>query len=160
MNAITLWYRNLNDREQRLVLLGAIAAAVLLVLAVLLPLDSNLSRANSRVTRKQADLAWMQTAAPALAAAGPAIKAPATQGSLIVVVTSSARESDLGSTLTSTEPSGQGALRVRLDRAPFDNLVTWLSRLSQQNGIRVESATIDAAGAPGLVNASVVLRTN
>jgi len=65
----------------------------------------------------------------------------------------------LGSALNSSEPGGPGALRVRLDKAPFDTLVVWLARLSQQNGIRVESGNIDAAGAPGLVNAGLVLRT-
>jgi type II secretory pathway component PulM len=48
---------------------------------------------------------------------------------------------------------------VRLDKAPFDTLVAWLGRLAQQNGIRVESGNIDAAGAPGLVSAGLVLRT-
>jgi type II secretory pathway component PulM len=47
---------------------------------------------------------------------------------------------------------------VRLDKASFDALVGWLARLAEQNGIRVESATVDAAGAPGLVSASLVLR--
>jgi type II secretory pathway component PulM len=37
--------------------------------------------------------------------------------------------------------------------------VQWLARLSQQNGIHVESGNIDAAGPPGLVNAGIVLRT-
>ena len=159
MNAITAWYQAQNSREQRMVLFGAVAAALLLVLAVFMPLDRNVSRTHTRVARKQADLAWMQAAAPALAAAGPAIAAPTSQGALIVVVASSARESGLGNALSSTEPNGQGALRVRLDRAPFDGMVTWLYRLSQQNGIHVDSASIDAANAPGLVNASLVLRT-
>jgi type II secretory pathway component PulM len=38
-------------------------------------------------------------------------------------------------------------------------LVAWLARLAQQNGVEVDSDTIDGAGAPGLVNAAVVLRS-
>jgi len=75
------------------------------------------------------------------------------------LIDSSARESGLGSALNSTEPGGPGALRVRLDRASFDTLVSWLAKLSQQNGVHVQSATIDAAGPPGLVNAGIELRT-
>jgi type II secretory pathway component PulM len=32
-----------------------------------------------------------------------------------------------------------------------------LARLSQQNGVRIDSASIDTAGTPGLVNAAIVL---
>ena len=69
--------------------------------------------------------------------------------SLLVIVDRSARESGLGNALAGSEPSGPGALSVRLQKASFDALITWLGRLAQQNGIRVDSASIDSAGAPG-----------
>jgi len=50
-------------------------------------------------------------------------------------------------------------LSVRLEKASFDALIAWLARLSQQNGIRVDTATIENGGAPGIVNAAVVLHT-
>jgi len=159
MNAILDWYHALNSREQRMVLFGSIAAAVIVLLGVFLPLEHNVSRARARVAHKQDDLAFIQAAVPQLAGAGATINAPTTQGALIVTVTSSAHEAGLGRSLSSTEPNGQGGLRVRLDRAPFDSMVTWLYRLSQQNGIHVESASVDAAGTPGLVNAGLVLRS-
>ena len=49
---------------------------------------------------------------------------------------------------------------MRLQKAPFDALIPWLARLSQQNGIRVDTASIETAGSPGLVNASLVLHTD
>jgi type II secretory pathway component PulM len=71
----------------------------------------------------------------------------------------SARESGLASALAGSEPGTNGALSVRLQKAPFDTLVQWLARLALQNGIVVESATVESAGAPGLVNAAVVLHS-
>ena len=56
-------------------------------------------------------------------------------------------------------PSGVGNLSVQLEKAPFDSLVGWLARLSQQNGVQIESANIDSAGSPGLVDASLVLKS-
>jgi len=149
----------LSERERRLVTIGGVAAVVLLLLGVLLPLDRSVSRAEERVGQKQADLAWMQSVTPELANAGPVTARPATQDSLIVVVDRSAREAGLGGSLTSSEPNGPGGLRVRLEKAPFDILIGWVARLSEQHGVRVESATIDNAGAPGIVNAGLVLRT-
>ena len=159
MDSLVAWYQAQSQRDQRIAAAGAAVVLILLIFAVFVPLDSSVSRAHARVQHKASDLAWMRTVAPQLAAAGTALPTPTSQRSLIVVIDSSARESGLGGALNSSEPSGPGSLRVRLDRAPFDTLVTWLARLSQQNGIHVESATIDAAGAPGLVNAGIVLRT-
>jgi len=75
-----------------------------------------------------------------------------------VLVDRSARESGLAQSLTGSQPSGDGGLRVQLEKAPFNAMVTWLARLAQTNGVRVESASVDMAGEPGLVNAGVVLR--
>ena len=150
---------SLSERERRMAVIGGGVAVALLLVAVLLPLNRSVSRANERVGRKQVDLAWMRSVSPELSGASATIAQPATQDSLLVVVDRVARESGLGTALTSSEPSGPGGLRVRLDNAPFDTLVGWLARLADQHGIRVEAASIDGAGEPGLVNAAVVLHT-
>jgi type II secretory pathway component PulM len=150
---------SLNEHERRMVMLGGAIAAVLLVVAVILPLDRSVTKAHERVGRKQSDLAWMRSVGPSLAGVGPMGAQPATQESLLVLVDRAARESGLGTSLTSSEPSGAGGLRVRLEKAPFDILVGWLARLADQNGVQVEAASIDKAGEAGLVNAAIVLRT-
>jgi general secretion pathway protein M len=152
------WYANLAERERRMVTLGAVGAAVLLVLAVVLPLNRGISQARERIAGKQGDLAYIQSAVPHLAAAGPGSGAVATAESLVVLVDGSARESGIGKSLSSSQPTPDKGLRVRLDRVPFDALVAWLARLSQSHGVRVESAEIETAGEVGVVNAGLVLK--
>jgi general secretion pathway protein M len=148
---------SMSERELRMVKIGAVLAVALLIFGVIVPLDRSVSHAHARVGKKQADLVWMRGVAPELAAAGPP---PAASGeSLLVIVDRSARESGLASSLAGSEPSGPGGLSVRLEKASFDTLIAWLARLSDQNGIRVDTATIENAGAPGIVNAAVVLHT-
>ena len=148
---------SLSARDRRTLLVGAAIALILLLLAVILPLDHSVSRLHDEVTHKQADLVWMRSVAPEIAASGPVRN---TSGeSLIVIVDQSARESGLGAALAGSQPSGRGNLSVQLEKAPFDALVGWLARLSQQNGVQIESATIDSAGEPGTVNASLVLQS-
>jgi type II secretory pathway component PulM len=151
-------YDNLAERERRIVRLGGIASIVLLVLAIVLPLNRNISQARQRVAAKQVDLAFIQNAVPQLAAAGPGIGAAATGESLVVLIDSSARESGLGKSLSSSQPTPDKGLRVRFERVAFDGLVAWLARLSQSHGVRVESAEIESAGEAGLVNAGLVLK--
>ena len=149
---------SLSERDRRTLLIGGVIA-VLLLLYVVIQLDSSVSSAHKRIVKKQTDLAWMRTAAPELAATG-GVHIGTNGQSLLVLVDSSARESGLASALAGSDPAGPGGLSVRLQKAPFDALIPWLARLSQQNGIRVDTASIETAGSPGLVNASLVLHTD
>ena len=152
------WYANLAERERRVVTLGAIAATVLLLLAIVLPLNRNITQARQRITTKQSDLVFIQGAVGQIAGAGPGIGSAATGESLVVLIDSSARESGLGKSLSSSQPTGDKGLRVRLDNVAFDALVAWLARLSQSHGVRVDSAEIESSGDAGLVNAGLVLK--
>lgn len=154
---IRAWFADLNARERKLVYATAALLAVALVYLVLvLPFTSTNRKLSARVEQKTADLAWMRQAAPqAIAAAGIAHSGGSGE-SLVVIVDRTAREAGLGASLRDQSPDGKAGLRLRLEGAPFDTLVTWLASLQQQHGVGVDVAMIDAAG-PGLVNATLAL---
>jgi type II secretory pathway component PulM len=77
---------------------------------------------------------------------------------LVALVDRTARDGGIGKSLVGSQPSGNGGLNVRFEQASFDALVAWLSQLGERYGVHAESATIDAAGMPGIVNATLVLR--
>ena len=146
---------NLSSRERRTLAFGGVIAAVLFVLAVVLPLERHVAQLRRDVARRTTELTWMRRIAPELAAA------PVRRGStlpLIVLIDQSARQSGLGSALTGSTPSGPSGLNLQLQRAPFDRMVGWLARLHQDDGVEVTGARIQASGAPGLVNASLDLK--
>lgn len=157
LDALRSWYEAQSPRDQLVLRWGAAAVAVILLVAVLLPLQRSLVQARRQVATQQADLQWMRAMAPTLAAAGPGPAAAPAAESLVVLIDRSAGESGLGQALTGSQPSG-GATRVQLENADFNQLVGWLSRLSSQHGVRVESATVTGNAAPGIVNATVLLR--
>jgi general secretion pathway protein M len=150
-------FARLPQRERRLLLIGAVAALGILIFGIIVPLDHAVSRERAKLAQKRADLAWMQSVAPEIAAS--AAPPSATGESLLVIIDRSARESGLASAMAGSEPGGANTLSIRLEKAPFDSLIGWLARLSQQNGVLVDSATIEKAGAPGLVNAAIVLHS-
>ena len=75
----------------------------------------------------------------------------------MVIIDRTARASGLGRHLKRNQPDGNGALRLRLEDAPFDNLVSWLAELETQHGVRVNTASFDRAGGTGRVNCSLRL---
>ncbi len=159
MNAVREWFLGLAARERLFVLAGACAVAFSVILLLLLPLNRAASAAQQRVVDKQRDLAWLQAVAPQVASAAPASSAAGeTNESLVVLADRVAQATGIARSLTGSQPSGNGGLRVRLEKAPFDALATWLGQLSQQYGVGVETASVDALPAPGLVNATIVLR--
>lgn len=151
------WLDNLSARERNLVYgAGGLLAVALLYLVVVMPFQVSGKKMTARVQQKSADLAWMQAAAPqAMAAAGAAQQSGGE--SLVVLVARTAREAGLGEALRDQSPDGDAGLRLRIEAASFDMLVTWLGSLQQQYGVTIESANIDAT-APGLVNATLSLK--
>ncbi len=160
MNALVARFQALNARERTIVIAGScvvvIAAIYLLALA---PFYAAVDARGRRVAEKQADLAWMQGSlaeVQTLAAAQPQSSGPSGE-SLVVLIDRTAREANLGASLTGQTPSGDSGIRVRLEAAPFDTVVQWLGTLQQQHAVAVETATIDRAANPGLVNATLTL---
>jgi general secretion pathway protein M len=151
------WLDTLSARERNLVYVaGGLLAIAAVYLVLVMPFQVSGKKMAARVEQKSADLAWMQAAAPqALAAAG--IAQSAGGESLVVLVSRTAREAGLGDSVRDQSPDGNAGLRLRIEAASFDTLMTWLASLQQQYGVTIESATIDAAG-PGLVNATLSLK--
>jgi general secretion pathway protein M len=98
----------------------------------------------------------MQQVAPQVMAAG-ATSGSGSGESLVGLVDRTAREAGLGAAVRDQSPNGDNGLRLRLEGAQFDVMIAWLASLQQQHGVTVDSANIDAATAPGLVNASLTL---
>src|SRR6204780_3893761 len=156
MDAILQYYAKLSAREQRIALIGGIAALLLLILAIVLPLQRHVGTVEQRVERKRDDLLWLRSMAPQLVGlrtSGP----PPLRESLVVVIDRTARQSGLERALVGSQPSGDGGLNVRLEQTSFDGLMAWLSQLRENFGVRVESAVVEAGNAAGTANASLVL---
>jgi general secretion pathway protein M len=155
MNKLKAWYASLQQREQRAVAAGAIALGLIILIGgILLPLQSAVSRAIEASATRREDLAWMRANAPEVRARGGEI--PASTGEApVVLVDRVGREVGLGSSLRGTQPNATGGVRVQLEAAPFDTMLTWLDTLDRRFGLAIESITVDRTPAPGLVNASI-----
>lgn len=156
LDSLRLWYAGRNAQEQRTLRLGAVAAALLLLVGVLVPLQRGVSARAARVETLRTDLGWLRSMGPRLAAA--ASLPAASSESLLVVVDRVARATGIAAGMSASQQSANGTLDVHLERVSFDALATWLGQLTQLSGVQVDAATIESAGAPGQVRATLVLR--
>jgi general secretion pathway protein M len=154
MNKLRAWYQALQPREQRMVGIGGIVLCALILFGgILLPLESAVSSAVKTKETRSEDLAWMRANAPEVQAGSATLPADTTEAP-VVLVDRVGREAGLGSALRGTQPSGAG-VRVQLEAAPFDTLITWLATLDERYGLSIDSISVDRAARPGAVNANI-----
>ncbi|WP_372995497.1 type II secretion system protein GspM [Marinobacter sp.] len=108
-------------------------------------------------------LAWMQANEPTIQRLGDAggdsgaatADKPEDGRALMALVTRSAGEAGLS--LQRFEPSGEAAIRVWLENAPFAEVASWLERLNGDHGVVIDQAAMDRSGEPGRVSVRLTL---
>jgi general secretion pathway protein M len=156
-DSLQQYLAKLSERDRRIAIGGAVAALLLLILAIVLPLQRHVGAGEQRLERKRDDLVWLRSMAPQLSGLSSSSAPAPLRESLVVLVDRTARQSGLEHALVGSQPSGDGGLNVRFEQTPFDNLVAWLAQLRSSYGVRVDSAVVDMGNSAGTVNASLVL---
>lgn len=155
------YFASLKPRERMFLMTGAI----FLVLAFLYwiiwePFSKSVDSMKLTVVQQQTTLSEMKKMATEFtelrAKASPSQKS--TQGqSLLTLIDSSAKNRKLGPALKRVEPVGDSKVRVRLDKANFNDMVRWIGYLEQNYGILATSITLDTQSTSGQVNARLVM---
>ena len=155
------WWQGLQERERRTLAVGGIVVAAMLGWALLwYPLSHARSDLAVRVAHQQDDLAWMRQALGEtrnLRAQGAHSRADRQGKSLLALADVSARGAGLTGALKRVEPAGADSVRVNLEIADFDALMSWLDSLARDYGVQVTDFSADKVDSPGLVNARVTL---
>lgn len=154
-------FQALPERDQRMLMIGAIVVALLLGWAfVWYPLAQTRQQLGARVDADRGALAWMHQARTQL----PGLSAHSTQAgadrqgkSLLALADASARGAGLVNALKRVEPNGARSVRVNFEAANFDALVGWIESLARDYGVQASDLSADRAEGLGLVNARVTL---
>jgi general secretion pathway protein M len=154
------YLQRLNPRERYILIGGAVLAIVIIILGITMPLQSRVNAAQARVQQKRNDLVWLRMMSPQLMSLQTARPAATLRESLAALVDRTAREGGFSKNLAGTAASGDGGLNVRLDKMPFDAMISWLSQLHERYGVTVDTATVDVSGEPGTITATLVLHSS
>ena len=142
------WWNERNEREH--LLLGALlvtACLALLLLAVIAPLRA--IRADARSDIRNASLLEAR-----LRAGGPGPASKFRRGPPRSIVSESTAAAGI---VVQSVTDEAGDTRVVLENAQFEKLMRWIADIEQTSRLRLIDANIRRNGAPGFVNASVLL---
>lgn len=159
MSLMSYW-NNLQARERRTLLIGAVSLGVLFIYAVIWePHQQAMQHLRDQIQGQQQDLAWMQQAAQTLRQhqASTPVRQSNGNASLLTVVDSSAKQNKLGDALKRVQPDGQQRVQVWLEKAGFDDLLRWIDQLERRLGVSVNSLFIEKGAEKGQVEAKLVL---
>ena len=152
------WFLGLQTQERITVTAGAVALAIMLFyVAVWDPIHSSVEQLEKNVAKQAPLLQWMQQAAEDvknLKGTKSQLKSKAGQ-SLLSLVDSTAKSSKLGDALKRVKPDGEKKVRVWLENASFDAMVTWLEKLNKNYGIEVLTLVIERRDGHGEIDASI-----
>lgn len=157
-------YDQLPRRDQQALTVLAIAVFLGIVyFAVWLPAANFHDDALAERERSAELLAWLEAnrdSLEQLSGAGSgegsgSVGAPEDGRALMSLVTRSAGEAGLS--LQRFEPSGDSAIRVWIDGAPFTEVAGWLEELNAGHGVEIDQASMDRGDDPGVVSVRLTL---
>lgn len=157
MNA---WFSDRNPREQLLIAAGSgILLLVILWLLAWEPISQERDEYRARVAREQVILLELQQLASEARRLGAASGGATVRGdqSLLSLTDHTVRAAGLAGALRRIEPDGQQRVRLWLQQAQFDPLVSWLQSLARDHGIQVHTANFDLGDSVGVVVADITL---
>ncbi|TPW09735.1 MAG: proteinral secretion pathway protein M [Halothiobacillaceae bacterium] len=157
------YFAQLAPSEKRTVVMGGVVLVIALLYALVWdPVMSGVAGLRQTVAENRALVVWMQSAAHEIktAQANRGQRGSVQRGgqSLLALVDQTARQGGLGDALKRVEPKGNDEVRVRLEQASFDEMVTWLTLLQRNYAVTVDTIAIDREATPGRVNVTLALK--
>ncbi len=156
MNAFKEWWDQNSSRDQlALLALGICFLLFILYMGILKPIqDKRVTQLRNNQSalsslKNVRDMAALWTNRDANQNRG------ATGGSIVEIVDTSLRAHNLR--LSGMQPSGLNDVRLRLDQARFDNLLTWLHEMEVNQGLQIKDLSVATAGEPGMVSVNMRL---
>ena len=142
-------YLQLNEREQRLVIISAIFVLVAIFYwGIWSPLNTSIERGQTTVKNQTELLAWVQkNANRAVQLRNSGGNKTTFSGSLPQVVNQSANRMKIA--ISRMQPQGD-ELQVWIDQAPFNDVLSWLQSL-EKTGVSILDIDIAESDLPGQV---------
>lgn len=162
MNKVKQWFNNLAQREQKMVLSAFVVIVIFIIYSLWTSFTIHVENLQHRVNNQQSIQSWMQQAAnevKQLRGSGVTGARPKGKQLLLGLIDRSAKQNKLGNSLQKVQPEGEQGVRVWLEKAAFDNIVTWLDNLQFKHGLVITDISIDSQEVTGTVNARVLIES-
>jgi len=156
MDSIKNWFNELDERDQKITLVGAVLfVVVMLYLFLLSPMNNAVAELRVSVASKQKSVDYMKQQVPLfLGNKGSSTGAKSTLP-LSSVVNSSTQKYSLP--VSRRDSKSPNEMQVWFDNVPFDSFLKWVSELKTRYGVTVASVNVRSQDRNGITSINVKL---
>jgi len=160
---IKLWWSNLAQREQTIVIYGSIAAGLLLFyFAFWSPLQSSIDQLRTRNQKSQELVAWMYQSKSLIESFSTAPKPPKNMGnvaplSLLPTIEQSIKQHNLDSIVSSIKQLSNNQVDVKFEAVSFLDLIHWLGDAQLLDASNILKIAISRTSDVGVVKVDLTL---
>ncbi|MEM9623582.1 MAG: type II secretion system protein M [Pseudomonadota bacterium] len=156
-SGIGRWFYGRERSEQQIILaLGALVAVLCLWAFVWKPVADWSTVEANRHNNAQQLYDWLQSNEQAARDAAKNSNNNRAGGARITTINKSAKAHDL--LVNRLQPESNGIVSVILQAQSFNQIISWVNQLEENNGVLVDRANFDEQDAPGYVNAQIRLK--
>lgn len=149
MDSFKVWWKSLQTREQKLVGISVIVMAIGVVYwGLWIPVSNAEQQAQQNLAAQQQTLKLVKQTANKISAISQDGKKVSFNGSLSAAVNQAAGSAGLS--VSRMQPQGD-KIQVWLDDSPFERLLAFVSELTKNRGLSLDSLDITVSETPGLV---------
>lgn len=155
------WWMNLALREKQMVGAGGIVIALFLIYEIIwAPFINKMDHIRKEIRNDQQLLVWMQASDQHIQALERILKKDHARStaSLLGIVQTQINNSNVGKGATQLKEADSDSVQVSFQSVSFDELVTWLNTLWQEQGLIVSQARVTPGNTPGIVSADIILK--
>lgn len=153
------WHDGLNQRERYMVYVAAVALLIFIPYQFIwAPFSNSITDMQENVARQKQDLLWMQESLPVIRQLNRSGAKTPTSGSALYSVVQNTASRKFGTDIR-VEKQGRQGIRVMIDNAGFDDLMSWLDELISRHQARIKEFNVNRKEGAGRVKVSIVLES-
>lgn len=144
-------------RERLIVLIALLVMIILGIHAfVIEPYQKRIASLGEDIGQSKSDLQWMESMVHRIQTSTSKASQQSFSGSLANLIDQAVKQQNLNSFLAQMTPKGEEEIRVRFSAVPFDQLIRFIAKMSDQ-GLKVKDLRINASDNPAQVDSNLVL---
>jgi type II secretory pathway component PulM len=155
------WWSHLSLRDKRIACLGiSFVFIILLYSIILLPFIDKNKLLRTQIQHDKSLLVWMKAVNQQIKTLqkSPSISISHTDESPLSMVQNEMKANSLAGKLTQLKQAESDSVQLNFQSLHFDELITWLTQISQRQGLVVAQTSITSIDSSGTVNAEITLK--
>ncbi len=149
MQQLKTWYAGLEENEQKMVVVAAVVMALLiLVFAVIKPLNNSVSTYQQKVKGRQSSVNNWKAALPVIIANRGQTSNASNNRGLSYVITSTTRAFNLR--VSRVQEKGADEIQVWFDNVAFNDFIGWVADIQNRYQVKIASVNVRSKDRDGL----------